>query len=40
MKTTGRSFTLDDVDAVDEALPDIDDIATSKPTDDADKDDE
>jgi hypothetical protein len=40
MKTTGRSFTLDDVDAVDEALPDIDDIATSKPTDDTDKDDE
>lgn len=34
MKTTGRSFTLDDVDDVgaDEAL-DIDDIATSKPTD-------
>jgi RNA recognition motif-containing protein len=32
MKTTGRSFTLDDVDDVgnDEAL-DIDDIATSKP---------
>jgi cold-inducible RNA-binding protein len=38
MKTTGRSFTLDDVDAVDEALPDIDDIATSKPQDDKDKD--
>lgn len=35
MKTTGRSFTLDDVDdvGVDEAL-DIDDIATSKPTSD------
>jgi hypothetical protein len=40
MKTTGRSFTLDDVDAVDEALPDIDDIATSKPQDETDKDDE
>jgi RNA recognition motif-containing protein len=33
MKTTGRSFTLDDMDAVDEELPDIDDIATSKPKD-------
>ena len=31
MKVTGRSFTLDDVDATDEPLPDIDDIATSKP---------
>ena len=31
MKTTGRSFTLDDVDAVDEVTADIDDIATSKP---------
>jgi RNA recognition motif-containing protein len=41
MKTTGRSFTLDDVDAVDEALPaDLDDVATSKPTDDLDTDDE
>jgi len=38
MKTTGRSFTLDDMDAVDEPLPDIDDIATSKPhTDDEEK---
>jgi hypothetical protein len=34
MKTTGRSFTLDDVDAVDEELPDIDDFATSKPKED------
>jgi RNA recognition motif-containing protein len=40
MKTTGRSFTLDDVDAVDEALPDIDDVATSKPKDETEKDDE
>jgi cold-inducible RNA-binding protein len=34
MKTTGRSFTLDDVDDVGGELPDIDDIATSKPTTD------
>jgi RNA recognition motif-containing protein len=40
MKNTGRSFSLDDVDAPDEALPDMDDIATSKPDSDADKDDE
>jgi RNA recognition motif-containing protein len=34
MKTTGRSFTLDDVDDVGgEDMPDIDDIATSKPND-------
>jgi cold-inducible RNA-binding protein len=33
MKQTGRSFSLDDVDAPDEELPDIDDIATSKPHD-------
>jgi len=33
MKQTGRSFSLDDVDAVEEELPDIDDIATSKPHD-------
>ena len=33
MKTTGRSFTLDDMDdAGSEPLPDIDDVATSKPT--------
>lgn len=39
MKTTGRSFNLED-DGPDEALPDIDDFATSKPADDADTDDE
>jgi len=40
LKNTGRSFSLDDVDAVDEPLPDIDDVATSKPKteDDEDKD--
>ncbi len=31
MKTTGRSFTLDDMDDVGEEMPDIDDVATSKP---------
>jgi cold-inducible RNA-binding protein len=31
LKNTGRSFSLDDVDSVDEPLPDIDDVATSKP---------
>ena len=36
MKNTGRSFSLDDVDAPDEPLPDIDDVATSKPHDDLD----
>jgi RNA recognition motif-containing protein len=36
MKTTGRSFTLEDADTSDEALPDIDDFATSKPHDDND----
>ncbi len=30
LKSTGRSFTLEDVDAPDEALPDIDDFATSR----------
>ncbi len=40
MKNTGRSFSLDDVDAVDEEMPEIDDVATSKPSDDLDKDDE
>ena len=40
MKNTGRSFSLDDVDAPDEALPDMDDVATSKPSDELDKDDE
>jgi RNA recognition motif-containing protein len=39
LKNTGRSFSLDD-DSPDESLPDIDDFATSKPTDDTDKDDE
>jgi RNA recognition motif-containing protein len=38
-KFTGRSFSLDD-DSPEEALPDIDDFATSKPTDETDKDDE
>ena len=33
LKATGRSFTLDD-DSPDEALPDIDDFATSKPPED------
>ena len=37
LKNTGRSFSLDD-DSPDEGLPDIDDFATSKPTDEADKD--
>lgn len=36
MKQTGRSFSLDDVDAVEEDMPDIDDIATSKPHEDLD----
>ena len=31
MKQTGRSFSLDDVDGTDDVIPDIDDIATSKP---------
>ena len=39
-KVTGRSFSLDDVDTPDEEMPDIDDIATSKPSDDIDKDEE
>jgi RNA recognition motif-containing protein len=38
-KFTGRSFTLDDADSTgDEAMPDIDDIATSKPHQDEDAD--
>jgi RNA recognition motif-containing protein len=38
MKVTGRSFTLEDVDDPGgEELPDIDDIATSKPTKDEDE---
>jgi len=36
MKQTGRSFSLDDVDAMDDEMPDMDDIATSKPHDDVD----
>ncbi len=31
LKATGRSFTLDDDEPVDESLPDIDDFATSQP---------
>jgi RNA recognition motif-containing protein len=38
MKNTGRSFSLDDVDAPDEPMPDIDDFATSKPATDEDTD--
>lgn len=39
LKNTGRSFSLDDVDSPDEALPDdIDDIATSKPDEGVDED--
>ncbi|HMF42627.1 MAG TPA: RNA-binding protein [Polyangia bacterium] len=34
MKTTGRSFTLDDMDNVDDTLPEMDDIATSRPHED------
>jgi cold-inducible RNA-binding protein len=37
LKATGRSFTLDD-DSPDVTLDDIDDFATSKPKDDAEKD--
>jgi cold-inducible RNA-binding protein len=37
LKNTGRSFSLDD-DSPDEALPDIDDFATSRPSDDVEKD--
>ena len=39
LKATGRSFTLDD-DSPDEALPDIDDFATSKPADEVTDEDE
>jgi cold-inducible RNA-binding protein len=38
-KVTGRSFSLDDVDTPDEEMPEMDDIATSKPAD-VDQDDE
>ena len=37
LKRTGRSLSLDD-DSPDEALPDIDDFATSRPQDEIDKD--
>jgi RNA recognition motif-containing protein len=40
LKSTGRSFTLEDVDSTDEALPDIDDFATSRPEADKDQDDD
>ena len=40
MKNTGRSYSLDDVDAPDEPMPDMDDVATSKPADELDKDDD
>jgi cold-inducible RNA-binding protein len=36
LKATGRSFTLDD-DSPDDVVADIDDIATSKPTDEVDE---
>lgn len=38
LKNTGRSFSLDD-DSPDESLPDIDDFATSRPSDETDKTD-
>ncbi len=37
LKSTGRSFTLED-DSPDEAVPDIDDFATSQPHDEKDED--
>ena len=37
MKNTGRSFSLDDVDTVEEEMPEIDDVATSKPSDELDE---
>jgi len=37
MKTTGRSFTLDDQDATDDVMPDIDDFATSRPHEETDE---
>ena len=40
LKNTGRSFSLDDVDAPDEELPEMDDVATSKPSEELDKDEE
>ena len=38
LKSTGRSFTLED-DSPDDVMPDIDDVATSKPHDDSDDED-
>jgi RNA recognition motif-containing protein len=38
LKSTGRSFTLDDADPPDDTTLDIDDFATSKPTDEVDED--
>jgi RNA recognition motif-containing protein len=40
LKSTGRSFTLEDADSTDDALPDIDDFATSRPDADKDVDDD
>jgi RNA recognition motif-containing protein len=40
LKATGRSFTLEDPDSPDEALPDMDDFATSKPHVEDETDDE
>jgi cold-inducible RNA-binding protein len=37
LKNTGRSFSLDGDDSLDEPLPDIDDIATSKPHEETDE---
>jgi len=37
MKTTGRSFTLDDQDTTDDVIPDIDDFATSQPHEETDE---
>lgn len=39
MKTTGRSFTLDDDSTTDDVVADIDDFATSKPEDEKEKED-
>jgi cold-inducible RNA-binding protein len=40
LKNTGRSFSLDDVDSTDDEMPEIDDVATSKKSDELDTDDE
>lgn len=37
MKTTGRSFTLEDDSTTDDTMPDIDDFATSRPHEDTDE---